>query len=175
VPSEPEPGPEPEPRSGAGDRPIGFWHVGITVADIERSLAFYRDGLGLNVRSRARSSAAAAEVWDLPGAQAEVVYLDVPGSDVLIELLEIQSPSDGRALEARPWDSGAGHFCLYVEDLDALAERLCAAGYRTRSGRVTRITDGPLAGARAAYLVDPDGYHVEVFERAPAAPGLSGA
>jgi lactoylglutathione lyase len=144
----------------------GFWHVGITVTDLERSLAFYCDGLGLRVRSRATSSSAAAEVWGLPGAQADVVYLEVPGSVALLELLRIRTETDGRSVAARPWDAGAGHFCLFVHDLDALYERLHRAGHRSRSGRVTLITDGPLAGAKAAYLVDPDGYHVEVFERA---------
>ncbi|MGO9509012.1 MAG: hypothetical protein ACLPXZ_17325 [Mycobacterium sp.] len=37
------------------------------------------------------------------------------------------------------------------------------------------IEDGPLAGAKVVYMVDPDGYHVELFERAPATRTVPGA
>jgi catechol 2,3-dioxygenase-like lactoylglutathione lyase family enzyme len=148
-----------------GPRVSGFWHVGITVADLDRSLRFYSDVLGLEVVSRAVSSSATAEVWGLPGAQADVVYLQVPGAMVMLELLRMRVDVEQRSVATRPWDPGAGHFCLLVEDLDGLYERLSRLGYRSRSGVVTRITDGTLAGSKVAYLVDPDGYHVEVFER----------
>jgi catechol 2,3-dioxygenase-like lactoylglutathione lyase family enzyme len=144
----------------------GFWHVGITVSDLERSLAFYRDGLGLQVTSTAVSSSAAAEVWDLPGASADVVYLAVPGSDAMVELLHFRTEVDASSAAARPWDPASAHFCLFVRDLDVLYACLATAGFCSRSGGVTQIVDGPLAGAKAAYLMDPDGHHVEVFERA---------
>ncbi|MDT4906397.1 MAG: lactoylglutathione lyase [Pseudonocardiales bacterium] len=145
---------------------VGFWHVGITVSDLERSVAFYSDGLGLELHSRAVSSSAASQVWGLPDARADVVYLRIPGSDAMLELLHFHGDVDQRSAAARPWDAASGHFCLLVDDLDGLYEHLSARGYRSRSGGVTVITEGPLTGSKAAYLVDPDGYHVEVFERA---------
>lgn len=65
----------------ATSRVTGFWHTGITVRDFTASLAFYCDGLGLELISRSVSSAVAATAWQLPEACAQVVYLRVPGSD----------------------------------------------------------------------------------------------
>jgi hypothetical protein len=48
-------------------------------------------------------------------------------------------------------------------------QRLGALGFRARSDEVVVVQDGPLAGAKVVQMVDPDGYHVELFERAPAA------
>ena len=46
-----------------------------------------------------------------------------------------------------------------------LLRRAVDAGYRTRSGAAQRIPVGPNTGAMAAYLIDPDGYHIELFQR----------
>jgi hypothetical protein len=43
-------------------------------------------------------------------------------------------------------------------------------GFRTRSAAVATIPVGPNKGGRAAYLLDPDGYHIELFQRPAAAP-----
>jgi lactoylglutathione lyase len=67
---------------------------------------------------------------------------------------------------ARPCDPAHGHICLFVDDLDALYARLESLGHTSRAGEVMTIPTGPLAGAKAVYMIDPDGYHVELFERA---------
>lgn len=148
----------------AGGQVTGFWHAGITVRDLAASLVFYRDGLGLELISRSASSADAARVWQLPGAHAQVAYLRVPGSDAMLELLEFEQ-AEQQTAAARPWDLAHGHFCLYVDGLEAMHRRLAALGYRSRSQEVVVVADGPLAGAKVVYMVDPDGYHVELFER----------
>ena len=158
----------------ATSRVTGFWHTGITVRDLTASLAFYRDGLGLELISRSVSSAVAATAWQLPGARAQVVYLRVPGSDATLELLQFEQVEQ-YAAAARPWDFAHGHFCLYVDGLEAMHRHLTALGFRARSGEVVVIEDGPLAGAKVVYMVDPDGYHVELFERAPATRTVPGA
>jgi lactoylglutathione lyase len=152
----------------AGGQVTGFWHAGITVRDLAASLMFYCEGLGLEVLSRSVSSADAAQVLQLPGARAQVVYLGVPGSDATLELLQFEQVEQRQAA-ARPWDVAHGHFCLYVDGLEAMHRRLTALGFRARSDQVVVVDDGPLAGAKVVYMVDPDGYHVELFERgAPA-------
>lgn len=151
----------------------GFWHAGVTVSDLEASLAFYRDALGLTLLSRSTSSSVAQAVWDLPGARGEVVLLGVPGSDAVIELYAIDGV-ERRSASARPCDPAHGHFCLYVDDLAAMHARLVALGYRARSEQVIDLVGGPAAGGKAVYMIDPDGYHVELFERPPAA-GAGGA
>jgi catechol 2,3-dioxygenase-like lactoylglutathione lyase family enzyme len=145
----------------------GFWHAGITVRDLDASLVFYRDGLGLELISASAASPAAAQVWDLPAARADVVYLRVPGSAATLELLQFHGAQQ-RDASVRPWDIAHGHFCLYVTGLDALHERLSALGFRARSAAVVEIGEGSLAGAKVVYMIDPDGYHVELFELPPA-------
>jgi lactoylglutathione lyase len=150
-------------------RVTGFWHGGVTVSDLAASIAFYCDALGLAVARRGPASSAAQQVWQLPGARGEVALLTVPGSDVVIELIQVsgveQHPAAGR-----PCDPGVGHLCFYVEDLAALHARLVARGYHARSAEVVRLEDGSSAGATSVYMLDPDGYHVELFERPPAVP-----
>ena len=95
------------------------------------------------------------------------VYLNIPGGGFL-ELLEYQG-IERMPAASRPCDYGAGHVCFYVEDVDALFDRVVDRGYLTRSDHPVDITHGPNTGARSAYLVDPDGYLVELFQRPPAA------
>ena len=58
---------------------------------------------------------------------------------------------------------------VYVEDIDELAERLESHGGTGRTRRPIDITSGPNAGARSIYLLDPDGYCVELFQKSSAA------
>lgn len=144
---------------------IGFFHAGVTVSDMEASLRFYRDGLGLEVRSDAFTGGPEAErIWAMPTKRVRVVFLRVPGSDALIELFEFEGVERHDA-SARPCDYGAGHLCVFVDDAGAVHERLVGMGFRSRGGEVVAISRGPHAGTRAVYMVDPDGYHVELYER----------
>jgi lactoylglutathione lyase len=146
----------------------GFFHGGITVSDMERSLPFYRDGLGLTIEfDRILDAPYLREVLGLTFDQIRAVYLNIPGGG-FVELLEYRGIERFPAA-SRPCDYGAGHICFYVDDIDALFERLSGLGYEARSTRVVDITAGPTAGARSVYFADPDGYPVELFQRRPAA------
>ncbi len=146
----------------------GFFHGGITVADMDRSLPFYRDGLGLEVLfDRELDGPYLPVVLDLPFSSIRAVYLVIPGGGY-VELLEYRGIERFPAT-SRPCDHGAGHLCLYVDDVGAMHDRLTAMGYRSRSGRVVDITQGPNAGARSCYMADPDGYWIELFQKKPGA------
>lgn len=146
---------------------VGFFHVGVTVADMERALRFYRDGLDLEVLSQMTIREEYAwRIWNLTGDQVKSVFLRVPGSEALVELFEFAGV-ERQPVSVRPCDPGAGHFCVYVDDAEAVLRRVTALGFRSRSDTVVEIPDGRFAGSRVAYLVDADGYHVEVFERPP--------
>jgi catechol-2,3-dioxygenase len=97
-----------------------------------------------------------------------VVFLRVPGSDALVELFEFRDMERHQA-SARPCDFGAGHFCLLADDLDALYAHLTGLGYASRGTEVVTIEQGPHTGAKAVYMKDPDGYHVELYQRRPRA------
>ena len=70
---------------------------------------------------------------------------------------------------SRPCDFGAGHLCLYVDDVEAMHARLVGLGFAARSSEVVDITAGPNTGARSCYMTDPDGYAVELFQKRPEA------
>jgi lactoylglutathione lyase len=146
----------------------GFFHGGITVSDIERSMPFYRDGLGLEVEyDRILDAPYLREVLGLTFDQIRAVYLRIPGGG-FVELLEYRGIERFSAA-SRPCDYGAGHLCFYVDGIDGVFERLSGLGYVARSESVVDITSGPNAGARSVYFADPDGYPVELFQRRPTA------
>lgn len=142
----------------------GFFHAGVTVSDMDRALSFYRDALGLEVISDGWTGGpSAARVWGIEPGKVRIVFLRVPGSDSVLELFDFQTVERHPA-SARPCDYGAGHMCLYVEDAEALHARAVQQGFHSRGGEVVTIDVGPHKGAKAVYLVDPDGYHVELYE-----------
>lgn len=142
---------------------VGFYHAGVTVKDLDASLRFYVDGLGLELSFRVPSGPQGEEIWRVPGARASVAFLAVPASTAMIELFEFHDVERHPA-SARPPDYGAGHLCLYVDGVDALYEHLSDMGYIGRSAGPVLITGGKHAGAKAIYMIDPDGYHVELYE-----------
>lgn len=145
----------------------GFFHGGITVKDMDKSLDFYREGLGLTMKfDRILDASYLNVVLNLTHSAIRVVFLDIPGGGY-VELLEYQGIERLNA-SSRPCDFGAGHLCLYVDAFDEIAERMFAKGYHARSEGCVDITAGPNAGARSIYLVDPDGYNIELFQKPPA-------
>ena len=150
---------------GAG-RVTGFWHAGVTVRDMDAALRFYRDALGLEVESvTPLDGGYAGPIVGLEIGGILAVFLKVPGSDARIELFEYRG-IERHSASARPCDFGAGHFCLYVDDLEAVHDNLSALGFSAR-GPVIPISEGPRTGAKVVYAIDPDGYHVELYERPP--------
>ncbi len=146
----------------------GFFHAGITVSSMDRALAFYRDGLGLDEAfDRILDAPYLREVLGLEFDHIRAVYLHVPGGG-FVELLEYAGIERLPAV-SRPCDYGAGHLCLYVDDVEAMHRRLVELGFAARSSDVVDITAGPNQGARSCYMTDPDGYAVELFQKRPGA------
>lgn len=146
----------------------GFFHGGITVRDMDRSLVFYRDGLGLEIEfDRILDGPYLPVVLGLDFQHIRGVYLRIPGGG-FVELLEYVGIERFPAA-SRPCDYGAGHLCLYVDDVQGVYDRLVGLGFRARSDGVVDITVGPNTGARSCYMSDPDGYAVELFQKRPGA------
>jgi lactoylglutathione lyase len=145
----------------------GVFHCGITVLDLDRSLRFYRDALGLTVaHDRDTTAAYLGQILGLEHPDLRIAFLRIPGSDTYLELLEYRNV-ERMSAAARPWDPGGGHLCLFVSGVDDLHDAVVAAGYRVRSTPVD-IASGPNAGARAVYVSDPDGHWVELMQPASA-------
>jgi glyoxylase I family protein len=134
----------------------GFSHVCINVSDMERSLAFYRDVLGLRVIFDVALAGAGMEaVTGEGGARGRMVGCLVPGSRVTIELLCYGH----RAAAQRGGSGGAGYsnLALTVADLGAAFAALEARGARPR--RPVEI-----GGVRMLFVADPDGTPIELIE-----------
>jgi catechol 2,3-dioxygenase-like lactoylglutathione lyase family enzyme len=143
--------------TGGAHRPS---HVGLCVTDIERSLRFYRDGLGF-----ALSDGFDLDSEAMPGLDEA---LEVPGRVVLrsqlielegmrIELLHWTTPGvDGTPSDRRN-RVGLTHLSFWVDDVDAAAARLVEHG-----GTIIESTR-TAPGIELVFLEDPDGTRVELM------------
>lgn len=150
---------------------ISYFHFSFTVSDLERSIAFYRDLLGLKLVHRmvhdqkytssqigfkdALLKVALFNVADMPQGSS-------PSGHVL-ELIEYVNPR-GEPLNAATNRPGAAHLALQVDDLAAEFARLKAAGVQFRSEAPVPITHGRHSGGLTCYLLDPDGITLELIE-----------
>ena len=142
---------------------VGAWHTGFQVEDLDRSLAFYRDLLGLEeVWRRVVTEEYIATLVGYPGLELHQALLRIPGTDHCLELL------DYRNVERTPVDPstanpGTAHICLIVQGLAGLYERLRGAGVTFVSPPVVP-TVGPNSGRLVAYMCDWDGIRVELLQ-----------
>ena len=140
-------------------------HTGFTVANIDRSLAFWRDVLGFELSHRAHHTGElASEVTGVPGAEISIAVLKAPGHR--IELLEYLAPPDRRRVVARPCDVGSVHVAFMIDDLDALLRTIAASGW-SAAGQPQTLKTGPNAGRRVVYVRDPDGTTIELMQPPP--------
>jgi catechol 2,3-dioxygenase-like lactoylglutathione lyase family enzyme len=139
----------------------GMHHVGLTVRDIEVSLAFYRDVLGGTVTSSGTGSgpgiSAAVRV---PDARMRYAFLDFGPTQ-----LELLSYDNERRTEydLQIKDVGAPHVCFHVDDIAATYAELERAGVRFWSEPFV-IETGEHQGCAFVYFSDPDGLPLELYQ-----------
>ena len=144
-------------------RIIAADHTGITVSNLERSLAFWRDALGLELSHRAHQTGELAqEITGVVGAEISLAVLKTPGGHK-IELLEYLAPPDRRQVDPRPCDVGSVHVALTVDNLDAVLRAIAAFGW-SASGQPQMLQSGPNAGKRVVYVRDSDGTTIELMQ-----------
>jgi len=145
-------------------RIIGADHTGITVSNLERSLAFWRDLLGFELSHTAHQTGELArEITGVAGAELKLAVLKAPGGHK-IELLEYLAPPDRtKHTDLRPCDVGSVHVALTVNDLNAVLQRIVASGWKT-AGKPQTLQSGPNAGKRVVYVRDPDGTTIEFMQ-----------
>lgn len=120
-----------------------FAHTMIRVKDIEESIAFYRDKLGLEL----------IEHFDLPGAEATLAFLKDPRSGFEIELTYNHDGRDYKLGDA------FGHLAFFVDSVDAKHDELAAKGVSFSLAPKTMKN-----GTRIAFADDPTGYKIEFIE-----------
>ena len=118
-------------------------HTRYRVNDLEQTIRFYRDVLGLRETSRHRSPRG-----------SELVFLQAPESQEQIEICHY--PASG-PVQVQP---DLTHLAFEVDDLEAFARQAEQKGYK--------LSDGPTktsSGAVIAFLDAPDGYEIELIQR----------
>jgi len=132
------------------DPAIRFDHVAITVRDMQRSVAFYRDLLGFDVLGQLLVNE----------GRTKLVYLRSGGA--YVELFEYRDHDAETAVGVPDTVGGFKHLALQTDDVDGLAARLKAAGIE--------FTLDPLdaeGGVRLAFFRDPDGNLLEIVSGLP--------
>ena len=146
-------------------------HVGITVRELERSVTFYSTIFGTEPIERYSWEGEQAEyvaaMMNVPGLTLDAAFFRLPGSDVILEIIEfhgISEPEDVQAI--RHHRVGGVHMGFYVPNLTEVLERIEAAGSDLMGPPVT-IEYGPYFGhghGRAGVFRDPDGNNLQLME-----------
>ncbi len=150
---------------------IAYWHFSFTVKDIERSVAFYTDVIGMKlVHSQTQHNEYTAKLVGYPGAHLKVAQLTVEAmaqqrSGHLLELVQYVSP------ECEPTDTatcrpGSAHLAFQVADIHAAYKRMVGLGVRFKSEPVA-ITAGINNGGFTCYFLDPDDITLEILQSPP--------
>jgi catechol 2,3-dioxygenase-like lactoylglutathione lyase family enzyme len=143
---------------------LDIHHLGLTVSDIEVSIRFYAETLGLKLLRRREADAPyIGEQTGYPGVRLSVASFQAGSeSGRSLEIVQYRNHAGGKS-ETATNRSGNSHLCFVVSDLEEIFQKLSAQGIRFRSAPV-KITEGPNAGGRVIYLYDPDDYVIELFE-----------
>jgi lactoylglutathione lyase len=117
-------------------------HTRYRVTDLEKTVSFYRDVLGLKELRRQES-----------GRGSQLVFLKAPESDEEIEICKFD--------ETGPVVVGPDltHLAFEVDDLEKFGKQAAAKGYP--------LSDGPHStdGGKIAFIDAPEGYEIELIER----------
>jgi len=152
---------EPRAKSDAC-RVHGIHHVGITVAELDRSLAFYCHLLGISLLGHSDEEEV-GPIVGLKTARVRIADLDV-GNGQVLELLEYGSQS----AEGRPHDPGtvgSCHLSLEVDSLHSALSRLENAGFMPMGETTALSIGGVWEDCTVVYIRDPDGVILELIER----------
>ena len=119
-------------------------HTRYRVSDLEKTIGFYRDVLGLEEVERKTS-----------GRGSQLVFLKAPGSEELIEICKFD--------ESGPVVVGPDltHLAFEVDDMESFAKHAAEKGYP--------LSDGPhhtSSGSVIAFIDAPEGYEVELIKHA---------
>lgn len=129
--------PASQPALTEAERPLRISGLGIRVSNLDKSLKFYTEVLGLKVGAR------------VPAQGEPVEYLLGMTGDIRADTLIVI-----RKGEVKPGASEFGNIVLVVPNGRRMAERVQAAGYP-----VDKIVDG------TNFVRDPDGYRIELYQR----------
>jgi catechol 2,3-dioxygenase-like lactoylglutathione lyase family enzyme len=152
---------------------LGVLHFSFTVSDIDRSVAWYCDVLGLELVHRQRQdNAYTCALVGHEGAVLEVAQLRLRGSETwpsthMLELVQYVHPQGLGPRHLPTHDVGTAHLAFVVDDIEERFGELRAQGVHFVNPPVA-ITEGANAGGRVCYFHDPDHLTLELLQPAPA-------
>lgn len=136
-------------------------HFGIVVEDIEKSLHFYRDLLGLEIKRDIQEEGEFIDtILGLKGVKVRTVKMISDNGDTLVELLEYASHKGKKRENYQIFDLGASHVAFTVGSVQKEYKILKEEGIIfTCEPQVS-----PDGKAKVAFCYDPDGVPVELVE-----------
>ena len=135
-------------------------HASFTVEDLDRSVVFYRDFLGMKLEGIwEREAAYAQDVTGIAGARLRLAYFSLENASFeLVEYLE----GKGQKIDTAPNNIGSAHVCFITADFDGIVGRLGEWGGKI-AGKISTVPAGANRGKRVAYVEDPDGNTLEIL------------
>ena len=131
-------------------------HFGFTVSDLDSSVAFFCECLGLKIESTGQDRPEETEHFvGVPGA--DLRYCVLTGADHTIELMEYYGPADRRTLHGRPCDVGFAHLSYQVSN----AEAFIASAAKFDMRPVNAVREFPTHRTRGIYMRNPDGLTID--------------
>ncbi|TFB75001.1 hypothetical protein E3O06_06600 [Cryobacterium glaciale] len=140
-------------------------HTAIIVKDLDRSIYFYQDLLGLTLSQEPSGwmeGESLAKGTGVPGARLRNALLRI-GSDATLELLEYDNRPVDNDQPIQQNYLGAMHIALRVDDITAKKAELESKGVQFMAD-VNAFDEGALAGWRWVYFRDPDNISLELVE-----------
>lgn len=137
-------------------------HTTISVSDMEKAFAFYRDLMGMKVRmdtgpTPRPNNPFMEKLFDMTGITWRVAQLDYEDSYVL-ELIQWHTPTPKPfPSDSKPNDLGVHWHCLYHTDVDGIYQKLKAGGVRFISEPQEFVP-----GVKSVFCLDPDGNWIEI-------------
>lgn len=105
-------------------------HVAVVVDDLDKSLSFWRDALGIELH----------ELREVPAENSQVAFLPLAGSEV--ELVKPTTDDSGIAKFLAKRGPGMHHICLEVDDIDGMLSRLRLKNVRLINEQPRTAADG---------------------------------
>lgn len=136
-------------------------HASFTVSNLQNSIDFYQNVLGLELVSLAeRDEDFSSAVTGIQGAKMNIAYMRT--ANCAVELIEYTG-AKGMRLDTLTNNIGSAHVCFNVNDFDEWLIKLKENQVRFR-GELCLVPAGPNKGKRVCYCVDNDGNNLEFME-----------
>ena len=138
-----------------------FLHVGISVRDLDKTVQFFRDVMGMEEEYRTiNKGERISRVVGVENAYMDVCVLH--RGAVRIELLEYNNEMAKSGKNYKPQDEpGLVHIAFLVDDVDTEYERLKALGYEGYAPPMVARENGP----KITYIKGPDNVIIELFQK----------